>query len=166
MNETKKAANQLPPNIDVMIRDSLLLHARVLIDFYTKDQPKPDDICLSDFGVSIDQTLRGKLTKYKNPIEVHLLHLVDFRDFDYRTRNTAGRGATRGRPDWNQEAIPILDLIFGALKDVSDQASDWRQPFRDLHHATTSRYRDKSYDWPKNLCEKSDVEQYLRTLGL
>jgi hypothetical protein len=167
VNGSKNELCRLLPNVDVMVRDSLLLHARSLIDFYTKNcQGGSTDILLCDFGISIDHTRCANLAEYKNPIEVHLLHFTDFRDSDYRALHTTGKGATRDRPDWNRVAVPIVNLIFDALKNVSDQGSDWQRPFKDLHDASTARYRERSYDWPKNLCEKSDVEQYLRGLGL
>jgi hypothetical protein len=167
VNGPKEEACQMLPNVDVMVLDSLLLHARLLIDFYVKQcQSGSTDILLCDFGISIDQGRSNKLATYKHPIEVHLLHLADFRDYDYRTLHPTGRGATRGRPDWNQEAIPIVNLILDALKYASDQEGDWQRPFRDLHDAANMRYREKSYVWPNDLREKPDVEQYLKALGL
>ncbi len=164
-SETKKQTDKLLPNIIVMIRDCLLLHARSLINFYRSDGGKLD-ILLSDFRIPFDPALSAALEQYKNPIEVHLLHLTDWRDFDYRSRNTTGRGATRGRPDWNRDAIPIVSLIFEALKYVSQQVGPWQRPFRDLHDAMLTRYQDKTSLWPPNLCEKSDVDIYLAGLGL
>jgi hypothetical protein len=163
---TREKAHQILPNINVMILDSLVLHARSLTDFYTKSQSGLTDILLCDFSVSIGQELCKKLAKYKNPIEVHLLHLTDWRDRENRDRNATGRNANKYRPDWNHDATPIVHLIFDALKDVSEQGGDWQPPFRDLHEASTARYRNERYDWPAKLGEKSDVEQYLKRLGL
>jgi hypothetical protein len=165
-NGTKQEAHQLLPNIVVMILESLLLHARSLIDFYTKRQPPSTDILLCDFGLSIDRKLCGELAKYKNPIEVHLLHLTDWRDRDYRHSHAIGKDAKKARPDWNHDAILIVSLVFDALKDVSCQGSKWQKPFRRLHDASTERYQNKSSDWPAELGEKSNVEVYLKSLGL
>ena len=165
-NETKAEADRLLPNIEVMIQDSLLLHARSLIDFYTNNQKRKEDICLSDFKVPINQTLCGKLETYKKPIEVHLLHLTDWRDSDYRRGRQTGAGANKARPDWNHETTSIVELVFEALEDVSKQNGAWQQPFCTLYAASTKRYRNKSYDWPRDLCEKPNVDQYLKNLGL
>jgi hypothetical protein len=163
---TKESAHKLLPNIDVMVLDSLLLHARSLIDFYTMNGRSPTDIVLRDFGISIDPHLFDQLTKYKNSIEVHSLHLTDYRDLDYRTRHTSGKGATRGRPDWNDEAVLIVEVIFKSLEYASEQKGRWQTPFRELYKAAVERYRNLSYNWPTILGEKSAVYQYLDALGL
>lgn len=165
-NGTRSEADQLLPNIIVMILDSLLLHGRSLIDFYTKREAGPTDIVLCDFGVSIDHGLCKRLAKYKKPIELHLLHLTDWRDLEYRNLNATGGSVNNRRPDWNEEAARIVEAILEALKCVSEQMSKWQQPFRDLYNASTARYRDKVSVWPVTLCEKSDVDKYLTSLGL
>jgi hypothetical protein len=165
--KTKQKAHQLLPNIDVMIRDCLLLHARSLIKFY-RNGGRTDDIRLCDFSLPpIDRSLDNALGDYEHSIEVHLLHLTDWRDSDYRTLHPTGRGATRGRRDWDREAAPLVEkLIFESLTYASGQSGPWQQPFKDLHAASVARYQDKSYVWPGKLCEKSDVERYLIGLGL
>jgi hypothetical protein len=156
----KTAADLLLPNIDVMVRDCLLLHARSLIDFYRSTGNRQDDILLSNFSLSVISTqLLSNLEKYKQPIEKHLLHLTDSRDLDYRNPNSAN--AAIYRPNWDSEAHLIVELILDCLKDVSTQATQWQQPFTDLYVASATRYRDKTYAWPKNLGEKADVEKYL-----
>lgn len=163
-NGVKDEAKRLLPNIDVAILDSLLTHARSLIDFYTKGQPRRHDITLSLFGLSLGQSLSGDLTKYKKPIEVHLLHLTNWRDFDFRT----GSLSAIDRPDWNHKASKIAELIIEkALKQVSEQGpTGWPIAFKALFQASQERYRDKLFAWPTNLGEKSDVEQFLATLGI
>jgi hypothetical protein len=164
---TRQESLQLLPNIDVMIRDCLLLHARSLIKFY-RNGGRTEDIRLCDFSIPpIDRSLDSALKDYEHSIEVHLLHLTDWRDSDYRTLHPTGRGATRGRRDWDREAVALVEkLIFGCLKYASEQSGLWQQPFKDLHTASAARYQDKSYVWPTELCEKSDVERYLTALGL
>lgn len=66
-SETKDEAHRLLPNIDVAVLDSLLGHARSLIDFYTTSTPRRDDITLANFGLSLDQSLSAELAKYKRP---------------------------------------------------------------------------------------------------
>lgn len=167
-NETKEEAHRLLPNIDVAILDSLLSHARSLIDFYTKDPPRRYDMTLGDFNLSLDQPLSVDLAKYKKPIEVHLLHLTNWRDFAFRTQNPSGSAATTDRPNWNGEASKIVELIIGkALRKVSEQGTTgWPLAFKALSEASGERYRNKSFAWPTDLGEKSAVEQFLTRLGL
>jgi len=155
------------PNIIVMIRDCLLLHARSLIKFYRSKKNECTDIVLSDFDVSpIETSLDTCLEKYERPIEVHLLHLTDWRDVSYRNSHTPKRG-TAVRPSWNQENSVIAEkLIFECLKHASEQGKHWQEPFQKLYDASLARYQHKSYSWPRVLREKSDVENYLKGLGL
>lgn len=164
----KGHAHKLLPNIDVMILDSLLLHARSLIDFYTKNpaQARATDIVLGGFSVSIDQKHRDELARYKRPIEVHLLHLTDWRSTNYRGLHATGSNVSAQRPDWNQESSQVVDLILEALKCASKQPGSWQQPFRELYDASSARYRDKDFVWPRKLCEKPDVVKYLKGLDL
>jgi hypothetical protein len=168
VNEMKDEAHRLLPNIDVAVLDSLLTHARSLIDFYTKSPPRRDDITLGDFNLSLDQSLSADLEKYKKPIEVHLLHLTNWRDLDFRTLHPTGSAATTARPNWNSEASKIAELtIEKALRKVSEQGTTgWPLAFKALFDASSERYRNKLFAWPIELTEKSDVEQFLTKLGL
>lgn len=167
-NETKGEADRLLPNIDVAILDSLLVHARSLIDFYTKGPQGGTDITLGDFNLSLDQPLSADLAKYKRPIEVHLLHLTNWRDLDFRTTRSTVSAATADRPNWNSEAREIAELIIEkALREVSVKGTTgWPLAFKALFEASRERYRNKSFAWPTDLAEKSDVEQFLTRLGL
>lgn len=166
-NETKEEAHRLLPNIDVAILDSLLSHARSLIDFYTK-APRKNDITLGDFNLSLDQPLSADIAKYKKPIEVHLLHLTNWRDLAFRTQNPSGSAAITDRPNWDSEASKVAELILEkALRKVSEEGTTgWPLAFKVLFEASRERYRNKSFAWPIDLAEKSDVEQFLTRLGL
>lgn len=154
------------PNIIVMVRDCLLLHARSLIKFY-RSRGRQDDIVLCDFGIaSIPPALDAKLHGWERPIEVHLLHLTDWRDPDYRNSHTATRG-TANRPDWDREGSVIAEaLIVECLGHASQQGGNWQAPFKLLFDATTKRYQDRSHSWPQKLGGWTDVENYLKGLGL
>jgi hypothetical protein len=167
-NETKEQADRLLPNIGVMIRDCLLLHARSLIKFYLDRKKNETDIALSDFGVSVVQPIRKQLEKYENPIEVHLLHLTDWRDYGFRTQYATGTNAKKDRPDWDEEVTIVVESILEkALKTTSEQGTTgWPVAFKRLYDASTARYRNKSYDWPPELGEKPDVEEFLGSIGL
>jgi hypothetical protein len=123
-SEFRKQAHRLLPNIDVAILDSLLSHARSLIDFYTSRRPRRDDITLRDFNLSLDPLLSAELATYKKPIELHSLHLTHWPDYDFRMLQSTGGAATGVRPDWNREACTILELILEkALKNISEQGT-------------------------------------------
>jgi hypothetical protein len=163
----KKETDRLLPNCDVMARDCLLVHARSLIKFYRNSSRRITDIILSDFRVpAVDVSLSDRLESFECSIEVHLLHLTDWRDSDYRRLNATSRDAKRDRVDWDRDATSIVDLIFEALKHVSRHGGAWQRPFKDLLDATSARYRDSSFAWPANLGEKAEVEHYLTALGL
>ena len=69
----KKEVRRLLPNIDVMIRDCLLFHARSLIKSYRDSKRKgtDTDIVLSDFGIpKIESAVEIELERYEHPIEV------------------------------------------------------------------------------------------------
>jgi hypothetical protein len=161
--QAQAKANEVLPGIGVVLLDSLLLHARLLIDFYTKPSTNrwPTDILLSDFdGLAIDNVLSGNLLNYKKPVEVHVLHLTAWRDTAHRAGNTVF-----ARPDWNTEAAPLVKLILDALQDAAGQAatasSKWEKPLKDLHAAATSLLGDPDFKWPDSLAEKPDVTAYL-----
>lgn len=142
------------PDIVVMIRDCLLLHARSLIKFYKGSSGQDTDIVLGDFDIPrIPSNLRKSLDHYEHPIEIHLFHLTDYRDPDYRRNHpTTGRKKTSYRPDWNQDTAKVAELILKCLKYASEQSGKWQAPFTILYDATAARYRDKSHKWPKELC--------------
>jgi hypothetical protein len=167
-DEAKERAHELLPNVDVLARDTLLLHARSLIDFYTKSsQPTSTDIVLCDFGgPSVNSKIHQQLEQYKKPIEVHLFHLTDWRDPAHRNLLAIGQQGNRQRPDWDKEAIQIVHLILDALKYVTGQPGSWQIPFKNLYDSSTGRFQDKSYSWPANLGEWEDVEKYLASCGL
>ncbi len=167
--EAQQKANELLPGIGVVIQDSLLLHSRSLIDFYTKGDDEPTDITLSGFGLDeVDRTLRDELAnQYKHAIEVHLLHLTAWRDVNFRTLNSSTiKGSKRGRPDWNRDNTRIVDKLLEALEEVSKQTGDWQQPFTELYSAAMNLYKDPAFGWPKKLGDKPEVDSYLSALGL
>jgi hypothetical protein len=135
------------PNIVVMIRDCLLLHARSLINFYTDHtNHKKDctDILLRHYGISKRPTVEAEVGSYRSSIERHLLHLTFWRDDGYRSANTPKAG-NRTRPDWNGETSAIAEkLIFECLRSASEQSGDWQPPFKALYDATVARYQDIS----------------------
>lgn len=170
-NADQTAANALQPGIAVLIQDSLLSHARLLIDFYTKTPQASSDtnIYLLDFSLGpLSAALTAKLTPYKRPIEVHLLHMTLWRDPNYRLQlGDTSDGQARQRLDWNVENRKIVDLLLQALHEISKpQDSAWHQPFRHLHDSCQAVLRDQVADLPAELLEPADIKQYLVSLGL
>lgn len=159
----KIKAHELVPNIDVMALDSVLLHARALIDFYT-NIGRSCDVLLKNFGLTIDTPIVSALSNFKRPIEVHALHITNWRDISYRIAYSSDMSTLR--PDWNKETSKLVTTLYKALRFVSNQGGDWRIPFRELYKASRARYSDKSFVWPKHLGEKADIFHYLDGLNL
>jgi hypothetical protein len=177
-SEVRQGADNLLPGIAVLIQDSLLMRARLLIDFYTK-KPSSNtsskvntDIILADFGLpTVSSTLSARLEEYKHPIEVHVLHMTDWRDVDYRkqkftTSKDIERQQERQRIDWNMDNAIIVNLLLQALDEVSKSASNWGVPFHHLYSSVKSILDNTFTDLPKGLLEKSDIIAYLKGLGL
>jgi hypothetical protein len=157
-NGVRAAADDLLPDVIVMVRDCLLLHARSLIDFYTKCHGSDTDILLCDFGgLGIEPSLKDILERY---------HLTAWRDWAYRTLHAKGKNTNAIRPDWDKQINPLVDSILDALKCASEKSSRWKKPFAELNSACQSRHQDKSFSWPRELSEKADVEKYLNHAGL
>jgi hypothetical protein len=164
----RKAANRLLPGIGVIVQDSLLAHARLLIDFYTK-KASGTDIVLADFGLpAISTTMKKELIRYKKPIEVHLLHLTTWRDVPYRRQERkTPDGAERQRVDWNRHNSKIVDRLIRALEIASKpKGASWREPFYLLHRSAKAILANPAAGWPKELGEKRDMTAYLASLGL
>jgi hypothetical protein len=160
----KESVEKLVPNIGVMARDSVLLHARSLIKFYKNVEGRDGtDILLKDFGVSISSPIERRLERRDKQIEVHLLHLTHYRDPKYRAAIANPRVQ---RPDWNKQTSKVAELILTALKNCSKCPPRWAQAFARLHWACCELYRNKFFEWPKELGNRKDVYAYLRRLGL
>jgi len=162
----KAEIHRLVPNIDVTALDSVLMRARLLTKFYRNVSQRDNDILLKDFTLSLSDVLDSALNRFEHPIEVHLLHLTDWRDPQYRALNAFGRDANRGRLDWNVETSVLVDTLFSALNHVSEQNEPWATAFRELYAAAHQRYMNEAFPWPTHLSEWPDVDAYLTQLGL
>ncbi|WP_460696592.1 hypothetical protein [Nocardia thraciensis] len=166
----KGNANKLLPEVGTMIQDSIHVHARSLMEFYTLSSSRfPTDVFMHrSFGsLAIDTNLDAYLKSRRRAIEVHSLHLTAWREVSYRANNAnAPDDLMRHRPDWNIENRILIDKLVEALKEISQQRTPWQKPFAELHNAVVARLSDGSYDWPANLGKKRDVENYLVGIGL
>lgn len=165
--QKQKAANELLPGIGVILQDSLLAHARSLIEFYTNSNPSSTDTALLQFDhLAICSSLKGSLRRYQRPISVHALHLTTWRDPVQR----AAGPLDVARPDWNTEASPLVQLLLNALENAAAAAaaapSKWARPFSDLHAAASDLFADREFQWPHYLTEKQDVTAYLAAQGI
>jgi len=131
MQERQEAINQFVSGVGALIQDSLLLHARALIEFYLPDHPRATDIVRNDFGLpEPSQTVQSQLGGYRRPIEVHLGHLTAWRDEAYRAANAlTPSGKQRQRPDWNLDNLAIVDGIVRALDEAAGSGVRWSQRF-------------------------------------
>jgi hypothetical protein len=159
----KLEAHELIPNIDVMALDSVLLHARALINFYT-NHGGPTDILLKNFDRAVDSSTETDLAQLRRPIEVHLLHLTSWRDISFRLAYSAD--FTTYRYDWNRETTRMVALLHKALRSASNPPGDWKTPFKELYDASRARLANKLSLWPKHLGEKPDILRYLDSLNL
>lgn len=161
------AINRQLPGIGVLIQDSLLLHGRNLIEFYSAGG-KPTDIKLSDFTTAVpNPSILGSLASYKPAIEAHLMHLTAWRDEPYRQRHGGTTfGSERQRPHWDRDNPLIVQGLIDLLGNIAPKAARWNRPFADLHAATEMVYRDGRAPWPLELTEKSVVLSYLSGFGL
>lgn len=161
----QQTANTTLPGIGVPLLDSLLLHARALIEFYRETSRYVTDIRLARFSLAIDDAVMGQLETYSKPIEVHGLHLTDWRDTAYRVSDR-----DRARPNWDVEDLRLVELLLDALANAADRArqrkNSWERPFRLLHEASRSLFADPAFRWPRELGEKHDVDAYLTSQGL
>jgi hypothetical protein len=74
------------------------------------------------------------LTRYKQPIDVHLMHPTTWRDVDFRRMYRRSKdGSARQRVDWNIHNDRIVRELLRTLKIVSGAKRDWAEPFRYLH---------------------------------
>ncbi|MCV6984159.1 hypothetical protein H7H78_01445 [Mycobacterium shinjukuense] len=164
-DKAQERANAVLPGIGAILQDSVLLHARALIEFYTKGSAgRSTDITLWKFDrLAIDNDRLSELERYKKPVEVHVLHLTEWRDSTHRKGND-----THTRPDWNADNTRLVQLLLDALQDASNQASTtgskWKQPFSDLHTAATNLLADPTFSWPHNLTEGPGLNAYLAQL--
>jgi hypothetical protein len=168
--------------VDVALSAGMLQYARSLLEFYSSvrhdlsktekttgwRKAKPTDIVLEDFdGSRIDDTTVAQFAAYRAAIEVHLLHLTAWRDVDYRKQHANGsEGQARQRFDWDSQAVQIAQEIIDALGVAANRMTDWRTPFDFLHGVTDRRLTDPTYEWPRELKEKADVDAYLQQQSL
>ncbi len=158
--------NHLIPGVGVIIQDSLLLHARALVDFYTKGASDDTDILLEDFGFApIASGRKARLKQYKPSVELNLMHLTAYRDKDFRRHNpTTLRGTPSKRINWNKADSKLIDEFVDVLRVTPKRRGAWSRPFQDLYKAVESEIGAPG-NWPKHLSEKSAVNVYLRKQG-
>lgn len=164
----EKTINALIPGAGVLLQDSLLLHARSLIDFYAKGASDNTDILLEDFGFRpISASRKAKLKRFKTSIELNALHLTAYRDKGYRRNHTTT--ARRGNPSssrttWNRSNATIVKELLECLRITARQSNVWSKPFSDLHAAASKQVATPGA-WPPELGNAKDVQGYLKNLG-
>jgi len=157
-----------------LVQDSLLLHARNLIEFLIlpatpgpKGSPSTD-IVLADFGLGpVSKTRCEELLRYKQPLDVHLMHPTVWRDSSFRRAyKRADEGRARQRVDWNEHNERIVTRVLRVLEIVSRSRKPWGKPFRHLHASALGIFQSETRTWPPELASRDDVIEYLKRLGL
>jgi hypothetical protein len=161
---SKAADCLLPGGLGVLLLDSVLVHARNLIEFYT-EPPRDNDIRLADFGIpALSGFACRALSVHLFPIAAHVLHMTSARDPAYRGLpgrahdSTSRYGRPRYRPDWNLRLIPLVDRLFDALRYAatppatpggpgSDRGRRWALAYAALHHECSELRADPSHEW-------------------
>ncbi|MGC2172048.1 MAG: hypothetical protein WA555_13565 [Candidatus Sulfotelmatobacter sp.] len=166
----KGAYDKQLPNIDVMIRDCILLHARSLIKFYTNNGQN-SDILLRDFDPNLTQWDSDQdLREYAKAIELHLLHLTAYRDDSFRANYPTKQNLPTARLDWDVRAVPLIEKLHNCLKSVPVAVGgQWANAFTRLYDASIERYQNGSSQWPRELRELRElleVDNYLQGLGI
>jgi hypothetical protein len=173
---SQRAVQDLARGLDVLVQDSVLLHARALIEFFTRNPSDADrtNITYHEFALPA-ATAYCRLRSYRDPISVHLLHLAAWRDPDYRDRYTRTGvqkideyAAARLRPGEWKDVIPdIFADLSSALEDAARTPGAWAVPFTRLSSACTALINNpQSFDWPDELGERENVLAYLKSVGV
>lgn len=139
-----------------------MLHTRTLIEFFYPKNPRRTDINITCF-ISSNSTTCRKLQILKKQIEVHVLHITDWRDSIIRSKSNR---ADIQRPDWNKENGKIFNCLIKLLEDLSNRlTSPWSEALKNLKNVSEGRFKNGSkYNWPKELGEEKDVKTYLQNL--
>ena len=161
-NKEKENASKLIPEVSTIIQDSLLLHARALIEFFYPDSYRKTDINITRF-IASNSSCMSYLINLKKSIEVHVLHITDWRDSVIREKSNR---VDIQRKEWNKENKKIFDRLIKLLEDLSNKLTfPWNEALKSLGNASEERFRKGPYfNWPKNLGEKEYVKEYLQNL--
>lgn len=163
-------ANAIVPGVGALVQDSLLAHVRALVDFFTKTSNlRVTDILVEDFDLGpLTGSLATRVREYKEPIEVHLLHITAWRDVPYRqSQSMTPDGLPRQRIDWDHKIPVIVSDVKDALATVANtRSAPWAVPFTLLSDSVAALSADVFTPWPAALTEASDVAAYLSANGL
>jgi hypothetical protein len=149
-NKPIGAIGAVLPEADRIIQDSIHLHSRLLVDFFTlrKDDRHKDDFNIEDFGCNLIE--RKDLKMIKKCIEIYSLHLTV-------NRNTVidDMKVKYPRPNnWFSYNIEIVNKMLDLLAETSSKMTNYvyQSAFRRLYEASEKRLEQgKLYDWPKEL---------------
>lgn len=163
-NKEKENDSKLIPEVSTIIQDSLLLHARALIEFFYPDNysKRETDINITRF-IALNSSCENDLINLKRAIEVHVLHMTDWRDPSIREQSSR---VDIQRKEWDKENKEIFDRLIRLLEDLSNRLTfPWNEALKSLKNASEERFKKGAcFNWPKNLGEKENVKKYLQNL--
>ena len=155
-NEDWAGVTSVVPGIGVMIRDSLLLHSRNLLEFYAAESPKSTDIKVTDFDLPSPEAAADLSNEF-----------TAWRDVTYRELLSASpQGDSRARPEWDFETCRLVSRLFDCLDKTAGIPGKWQTPFVRLNSASRALKDNPAAIWPAELAEAADISEFLRSLGL
>ncbi len=137
---------------DRIIQDSIHLHARELVDFYTARKSRDTDSNIVDFGSELVKS--NELDLIKKTIEKFALHLTTHRNFVIDGKIVDPDTA---HPNWFTYNLEIVDRLLEQLHEVSEKLPDvkYRLAFCELYKVAKNRFKlGNLYSWPVELDDK------------
>ena len=167
-NTDGTARPSVAPLDGVIIRDSLFVHSRNLIEFYGDKRRYATDVVITDFDVQSPPPAATALyAKFKTSIDAHLHHITAWRDVKYRELHSkTAEGSSRARPDWDVQTPWLVKGLFDCMAETAGISGAWQTAFVRLHGACEVLRDDPAAIWPPKLTEASDISTYLASLGL
>ncbi len=165
-NESKVLANKVIPEIGTMIQESLLLHVRNLIEFYSLNG-NSTNISLESFpnttfkprsNLDVFKKLIAKKVHLKNlkyQISVHALHPTLWRVTKFRKTTNSDLDIEklrfqRQRPNFNSLNKKLFKRMIGFLERFRDMTAEpHRTALNELICASKERFAiGSAYEWP------------------
>jgi hypothetical protein len=165
-DQSKALANMVIPEVGTMIQESLLLHVRNLIEFYSLNG-KGADLNIKSFPSTIfkpgsdldsyEQEIKNNahLNNLKHQISVHVLHPTLWRVTKFRKTTNFDPAIEklrfqRQRPNFNSLNKKLFKRMIGFLERFRDMTAEPRRTaLNELICASKERFAiGSAYEWP------------------